>query len=240
VLTRVVHFFTENWALKLAALGIAIMLWLAVRADEPRLATFHNIPVRVDLRDPDWRLIGQPQPPVVSVTVRGSDAALFALAGDPPRIELGVDRVNDSIETHIVPLQRVELPAAQPGVAVEDLRPDTIRLRFERLARRTLPVRVSLENDLPEGLALALPINTNPASVQVRGPASELARLDSVPLFPVDLSGLRSTTNLPTAVDTTALGSLVVDPREVNVILRVVPADSQPGLRADSGRRAPF
>jgi YbbR domain-containing protein len=241
VLSRVVRFFTESWALKLAAVAIAILLWLAVRAGDEDQATFRNIPVTVDLGDPDWRLRGDPEPGVVDVTVQGPTSQLMDLAtGQPPRVVLEIERVNDTLESQVVPLQWVDLP--RPGIPdtrAVDLEPDTIRLRYERLAARTLPVRIRTEGDLPAGFALSVPINTAPAAVEARGPARLLRELDSVPLLPVDLSGLRSTTNVPTQVDSGALGGITVEPREVNVILRVVPADSQPGPPADSNGQPP-
>lgn len=232
---RVIRFLTSNWALKLAAVALAVLLWLAVRANTPKRATFRNVPVQVDLRDPDWRLAGPPLPPAVSVTVSGSTGALMTLASDPPRIVLPVDRVSDSTEVQVVPVHWIQFPqgveSGPGGISVVALRPDTIRLRYERLEARTLPLKVTTEGNLPEGLALALPINTSPSVVEVRGAGGMVERLDSVPLLPVDLSGLRSTTNVPTPVDTAALPGLQVTPAEVNVVLRVVPTDSQPALR---------
>ncbi|NIP82039.1 MAG: hypothetical protein GWM90_23595 [Gemmatimonadetes bacterium] len=241
MLPRVVRFFTESWGLKLAALALAILAWMAVRAGAPEQATFRNRPVEVDLRDPDWRLQGDPEPPVVNVTVRGSTAELMDLTRSPPRIVMPVEQVNDSTEVRVVPLQWVQFP---PGLSlgearVVELRPDTIRLHYQRLDVRTLPVQVRTRGDLPDGLSLARPINTNPGAVEVRGPPDALLGLDSVPLMPVDLSGLRATTNVPAAVDSAALGDVLVEPREVNVILRVVPADSQPGLGSDSAPSPP-
>lgn len=244
MLKRILRFFTENWALKLAALALAILLWLAVRANAPKQTEFRNIPVTVDLLDPDWRLDGDPVPSTVAVVVVGSTPDLLALASNQPRVILPVERVNDSIQTQVVPIQWVQFP---PNVNAREarvvaVRPDTIRLRFERLASRMLPVKVRTRGDLPNGLALALPIQTNPAAVEVRGPARALEGLDTVPLLPVELSGLRSTTNVPAGVDTAAIGgSLRFDPREVNVVLRVVPVIAEPvpdSLRR--GRGAPF
>lgn len=233
---RLIGFFTENWALKLAAVALALLLWLAVRANTPKRATYRNVPVQVDLRDPEWRLAGPPSPSSVSVTVTGSTGALMTLASEPPRIILPVDRVTDSTEVQVVPVHWIQFPQGVErgpgGVSVSSLRPDTIRLRYERLESRTLPLHVTTRGDLPQGLALALPINTTPSVVEVRGPGGIIDRLDSVPLLPVDLSGLRSTTNVPTPVDTASLPrGLQVNPSEVNVVLRVVPTDSQPGLR---------
>lgn len=225
---------TDNWALKLAAIILAVMLWLAVTANEPQRAAFRNTPVEVDLRDPDWRL-ERIEPGFVTVTVQGPRGELVQLGGDPPRIILPVERVNDSVEIQVVPIQWVRLPAGVRETRVLNLRPDTVSLYYQQLETRTLPVRVRTRGDLPEGLALSLPINTNPSTVSVRGPATILAKLDSVPLMPVDLSGLRSSTNIPVGIDTSEVGRLTFDPAEVNVVLRVVPTDSQPGMQADTG-----
>lgn len=240
MLSRVVEFFTENWALKLAAVAIAILLWLAVRAGDEEQATFRNIPVDVDLRDPDWRLREDPEPGVLDVTVQGPTGQLMDLTtGESPRIVLPIERVNDTLESQVVSPRSVQLPPGIPNTRVVELEPDTIRLRFERLASRTLPVRVRTEGRLPSGFVLSLPINTSPAAVEARGPARALENLDSVPLLPVQLSGLRSTTNVPARVDSGAIGRISVEPREVNVILRVVPADSQPGPGADPASGTP-
>lgn len=216
---------TDNWALKLAALSLAILLWLAVTANEPERANFRNIPVQVDLRDPDWRL-DRVDPEAVTVTVQGPRGELMDLSADPPRIVLPVERVNDTIETQVVPLQWVQLPTGVRETRVLRMRPDTIRLHYQPLETRTLPVRVRTRGDLPRGYSLSLPINTEPSSIEVRGPTGVLADLDSVPLFPVDLSGLRSTTSVPASVDTTDLDLLSFEPRDVNVVLRVQPTDS--------------
>lgn len=235
---RLIALFTNNWALKLAALALAVLLWLAVRASTPGRQTFTEIPVEVDVRDPDWRLMGEPQPSTVSITVTGPTGQLLALAGNPPRIVLPVDQVNDSTERQVVPPQWIQIPRGLDQIrVVSGPRPDTIRLRYERLASKTLPVRVRTRGDLPDGFALALPITSNPATVEVRGPAREIEAIDSVPLLPVDLSGIRSTTNVPTQVDSTAVEGLRVTPREMNVILRVVPIDSQARIPASPPRR---
>lgn len=235
MLSRVVRFLTENWALKLAALGLAILLWLAVTANDEQQVAFRNIPVEVDLRDPDWRL-ERLEPATVTVTVRGPRGELVELGGSPPRIVMPLERVNDTLESQVVPLQWVQLPAGVRLTRVLRVRPDTIRLHYQRLDSRSLPVRVRTRGELPEGLALSLPISTNPSTLQVRGPANLISGLDSVPLLPVDLSGLDATTNVPVGVDTVGLEELSFDPAEVNVVLRVAPIDSLPGSAQDTIR----
>jgi YbbR domain-containing protein len=235
---RIVRALSDNWALKLAALALAILLWMAVRADDPRTTEFRSVPVNVDLRDPGWRLV-EVEPEAVHVTVLGPTSELLGL--DPPRIVLPVERVADSVETQVVPLQWVQLPRAVTRTRVVSLRPDTIRLRYERLATRSLPVRVRIEGQVEEGYELVGPIATNPSTVEVRGPARLVTAMDSVPLIPVDLSGLRSTTNVPARVDSLALGPIRASPREVNVVLRVIPREPDDALdeEPDQGQAPP-
>ncbi len=225
---------TENWTLKLAALVLAVMLWLAVTANQPERATFRNVPVEVDLRDPDWRL-ERTVPEYVAITLQGPRGELMDLSSDPPRLVLPVERVSDSVEVQVVPLQWIQLPTGVRETRVLRMRPDTIRLHYQRLETRTLPVQIYTRGDLPQGYSLSLPLHTNPSSVSVRGPTGVLSRIDSVPLLPVDLSGLRSTTNIPVSVDTAAFDLLTFEPVEVNVVLRVVPTDSIPADTTRSG-----
>jgi hypothetical protein len=208
---------------------------MGVRASEPERATFPGIPVEVDLRDPDWQLTGY-EPRTVRVMMLGPTGELMTMASDPPRIVMPVERVTDTLESQVVPLQWVQLPSGIRDARILGIRPDTIRLHYQRLASRTLPVRVRTTGELPAGFMLAT-VSTNPAVMLARGPAASLAEIDSVPLLPVDLSGLRSTTNVPTGIDTQAIPGVTVTPEEVNVIIRVV-ADSL-GEPADSDRQGP-
>mgnify|MGYP000302119009 CR=1 FL=1 len=84
-------------ARKLAQLTviIAILLWLTVRADVPKQARFTNIPVEVDLRDPDWRLDDEPIPSSVTVVVVGPTPELMELTSNPPRIGLAAHCTSD-------------------------------------------------------------------------------------------------------------------------------------------------
>jgi YbbR domain-containing protein len=227
VFERILRVLTENWALKIAAVALAVLLWMAVRAGTPRATTFRNVAVQVDLRDPDWRLASDPEPAAIHVTVQGSTSELMTVAQEGPRFVMPVERVADSVETQVIPLQWVQLPRGARQARVVAVRPDSIRLRYERLITRTLPVRVRTVGELPSDYELLLPITTNPAAVQVRGAIRHLAQLDSVPLVPVDISGLRSTTNIPARVDSAMLGPLRVSPQEVNVVLRVAPVDPE-------------
>lgn len=239
MVARVIRFFTENWALKLAAVGLAILMWMGVRATEPERASYPGIPVEVELRDPDWQLAGPPEPATVTVIVLGPTGELLELASNPPTIVMPVEGVGDSVESQVVSLQWVQLPSGIHDTRVMELSPDTIRLRYERLVASSVPVQVRTTGEVPEGFALVTPVIVNPPVVTARGQAARIRELDSIPLLPVDITGLRSTTNVPTLVDTAAVPGVSMSPREVNVRIQVVP-DSLAEVADSSRQRPPF
>ena len=239
MVTRAIQFLTENWGLKLTAVGMAVLLWMAVRANEPDRATFPGVPVDVVLRDADWQLAGPPVPPTVRVTVVGPTGELLSLANELPSIVVPIEQVTDTLVSQVVSVQWVQLPGGTRDARVIDVEPDTVQLRYERLASTALPVYVPTTGEPPEGFTLARPISTNPSLVEVRGPATRLSDIDTVRLLPVDVSGIRSTTNVPTLVDTASLSGLSVTPREVNVILRVVPDSMAEDVEVDGEQSPP-
>lgn len=210
---------THNWSLKLAAFALAMLLWTSVRVEAPNRQTLPDVPVRVELTDPQWALVSAPLPASVEVRFAGPSRELFRMAMDRPAIVIPVDQVEAGDTAIILRPQWVRI-GDRPGVTVEDIQPSSVRLQFEGIERATLPVRARLTGELPPGLALAEPIVPDPLSVQIIGAASQLEGLDSVPLSAVDLSTLTVSGPVPVQVDTTVTRGLQVAPGVLS--LRVV------------------
>ncbi|MEX2526913.1 MAG: YbbR-like domain-containing protein [Gemmatimonadota bacterium] len=210
---------THNWSLKLAAFALAMLLWTSVRVEAPNRQTLPDVPVRVELTDPQWALVSAPLPASVEVRFAGPSRELFRMALDRPAIVIPVDQVEAGDTAIILRPQWVRI-GDRPGVTVEDIQPSSVRLRFEGIERAALPVRPRLTGQLPPELALAEPIVPDPLSVQVIGAASQLEGLDSIPLSAVDLSTLTVSGPVPVWVDTTATRGLQVAPGVLS--LRVV------------------
>ena len=68
---------TREWPLKLAALGLAILLWTAVRIGAVSRQEIPEVPVQVQLTDPEWQIVSDPAPSAVSVTFSGPARHLF-------------------------------------------------------------------------------------------------------------------------------------------------------------------
>lgn len=223
---RLLDAITHNWALKLSALVVALLLWSLVRAEEPFQRT-EWAPVQVQVADPNWQLAEPPQPDSVEVTFSGPFRDLWRVGAARPRVVVPVDNVKDTTELRVLSGNMVRLQDDLGRTRVEALHPNTITLRYEPLETRAVLVRATTTGQLPPGFALETPLRVDPSVVQVRGPAARVRRLDSLDLAPIDLSRIREgVTVLPTMVDTTRVRGLVVSPVDVSVTVRVVPADT--------------
>jgi YbbR domain-containing protein len=226
---------TENWALKLSALGLAFLLWTVVKADN-RMA-IEDIPIRVVARDADWVLASEPEPPSVAVVFTGPVRELLRVAVEKPGIIIPIDDVNDSTEVHILRTNFVSLSNGLNNTRVEEFRPSTVRLRFDRVTTRLLPLTVRLTGTPVAGFEQAGPPVIEPPSVRVSGATSRLAQMDSILLPPIDIGARTATDTQLVAIDTTGLG-IIVSPRQAQVIvpIRRVPPDTLPPLSPQAAR----
>lgn len=218
-------FVSNNWRLKLAAFGLAVFLWAAVRAEPDRgnTRTLTDVPVRVEVGDLTWTTVGEPQPSTVDVRVGGS-FGMFGAVDNQLTVRIPVDRIT-SPDT-VVELRRdwVENPG---NLVIQDIDPPRVRITFEETAEAAVPVSLRTTGELPEDVALAQPLSVYPAVVRVRGRASRVAELDSVRLGPLDLSTLTESGSYPVAMDTTGFGDLTFRTGEATVEVRLEEAVEQ-------------
>ncbi len=104
---------------------------------------------------------------------------------------------------------------------MESVTPSSVHLVFEAAVSRAVPLALRLKGVLPDRLALASPIGLNPQLVRVRGPASHIQGLDSLPLEPLNLGRVRASGVFDVAVDTLGLGGARVTPPSATVGVRV-------------------
>lgn len=210
----------HNWTLKASALGIALLLWVAVRVDAPNRHEMTNVPVRVELQDPMWALLEDPTPSTVLVRLSGPSGELIRIVGERPSVVIPLDEVTSADTTVMLRTQWLRVQD-RAGVVVEGIQPAAVRLLLEPVERLSLPPAPRLEGAPPGRLALAAPPATDPTELRVIGPRSRVAALDSVPLLSVDLSSLAGSGGVAVAVDTSRTRGLTVQPTEVEVLIEL-------------------
>jgi YbbR domain-containing protein len=237
--------FKRNWALKLASLVLAFLLWSVVRAEAPNRVTVPSVPVEVANRDAAWVLAGAPDPPRVDVVITGPVRELVRLAVEQPRLVVPIDQVGDSVIVRQIDPRWVRLRGNFDRTRIDNVRPASVRLRFEPLISRLIPVAVRTTGELSPELELAGPLLAEPAAVRVNGPAGRLERIDSLRLPPVDLGAVVGPTRVRLPLDIDALEGLVATPTQVDVFVPVAqrreapPDEALPGTPVDTGPPAP-
>ena len=214
----------HNGRLKLAAFGLALFLWVLVRVGAPGERDL-MVPVDVRLDDPDWIVLGDPVPATVLVRFRGPPTEIFRLTGfEGISLAVPIAEVSDEEMTEMtIPLEAGWLTVDEyRGVEVDNISPTAIKVQLDRLATRTIPVRVNLRGSLPERLALTRRISLTPNLVRVSGPASFVEQIDTLDVVAVDLSEVDEQATVETAVDTAGMGRVTVIP---NVVTVRIPAE---------------
>lgn len=218
---RLAAFLLGNWPLKVAALGLAVVLYGGVVLSENTRSWPGQVPIEVLDPPAGGSLLDLPgsvsaikyRAPidVASQLTNGS----FRAAIDLSRVEPGTGGA--SVEVPVV------LVAVDARVQIVDYSPKAVNVRVDRVVSRRLPVTVD-RGTVPEGLTLS-PSQVDPASVNVRGASSRVASVTAVVArVAIDDSGL----NVDREVDVEALdqtgnpvAGVEIDPLRVRVAIAV-------------------
>jgi YbbR domain-containing protein len=205
---------TYNWRLKLAALGLAVLIWAAVSAEQ---VTSQWIPVRIDpvVRDPEYVLTGAPDPAEVRVRFSGPGRELWELALDRPMIVLPLSDVGNR-RAFALDASMLRIPAGL-SVNVQDIRPAVVRVDLQRLASRVVPVRARVAPRSAQRYVVGDNLQVLPAEVRVTGPADRLAALDSVDTRGFDIVPDDSTFSQEVTLDTVGMAGLSFSRTRVQV-----------------------
>jgi YbbR domain-containing protein len=195
-------FFVRNWPLKLAAIGLATLLYAGLIVSASAETFQGRIPIQILNQPPDSFVIGtlddvttvrylavgadRPQVTSTSFTATVDLADVVVLPGAPP------------VSVPVI------LRAVDPRIQVIDSAPSRVAIRLDPLVTREVPIEVNL-GTVPPGLDVRTPV-VSPDSVTVSGPetavrlvavAEARVRLDpsgldineTVSLLPVDARG---------------------------------------------------
>jgi hypothetical protein len=203
-----------NLGLKLAALLLALLVYLNVYLDRPAQMTL-SFPVQVRGLGDSLSLSG-PVPSTVQAVVRGTGKQLLRLRLTEPPFPLDLE--GQGIGSFSLEVTPDGLPlTGYDGIEVDRIvGPLAIDFGIERRVQRRVRVAARVEN-LPPGVALP-GMRVEPETVLVSGPRSALARLDSVVLDPVRVTGRRDTVRVQVAARSLP-DWCVMDPALVRIVV---------------------
>ncbi len=168
----------------LISLAIAAIVWFGIRAITGYSARVTEIPVSIQ-PPPGWI--------VLDASARTVDISFLGTREDLRLLNRDLVKVSVDLRHHTDAAPCVhEFAAADisaPGSPILDFAvPSKIVVRMDRQGTKQVPVRLETQNMLPAGYEQKAPVIT-PATVQLTGPESVLARIESVSTLPIDLDG---------------------------------------------------
>jgi hypothetical protein len=212
----------HNWHLKLAALGLAVLLWALVQTEPLSQETFAAVPVTVEVFDSSWTTARPPSPATIELRVGGPAREIIRLARDGTSLRVPIASVGSRDTVVALQPEWVEL-GARSGVTIESVSPLTVTMAFEPAVARNMHVAAPLRGELPADIAFTSAPVVQPSMVVMRGPESRVLGLDTVRLVPLELASVRESGTFELAVDTTGLRGAVVRPATVTVNVHVEP-----------------
>lgn len=176
----------RNWGLKLLALVLAFLLWLALMPEE-KIFSEKSLSVPLELRDlpPEFEIVEKPQASI-EVTLRAPNRLLGVLA--PSDIQAVLDLGRASINQEDYPLNpgMIAVPAGAKAVRVF---PNKVRLKIEKSKEDMMQVQPTFIGKLKNGWT----VEVIPSKVFVRGPESKFNARDRIRTGPIDVTNLTRT-----------------------------------------------
>jgi YbbR domain-containing protein len=202
----------RHWPLKLAALALAIILWVAVALEKP---TTQLVGIQLELVLPPDVAPAQTPPPVKAL-VSGPQRELLRLTGPLViRAVINETGVGAGTRHHLVMAPSdVQVPGGVK-LTVQDVEPREIDLLLDRRALKTVAVRAVVQAD--SGFALEGTLAVVPPAVRVSGPRSLVGALDSLDTEPLDLRGVAGSFERTVQLDTAGRAVLRMTPLTVTL-----------------------
>lgn len=172
------------WTLRLAALGLALVLWFVLSFERRETRSERLLQASITYMRGDEMVIVDP-PQTVDVTLSGPRETINRI--NPFDVSVQVDMRQAEPGTHEVNLsaENVSLPQ---GLRVERLQPSSVEVTVDRLVSRELPVEPDIRGE-PAAGATRGEVEVVPPVVTVTGPESQLQNLTSLKTAVVSLEG---------------------------------------------------
>lgn len=184
MIQRLRHMVFDNFEIKIFSLVFALVLWLHVST---RGTSEVNFMVPLELRDiPDQMAVVGNVPGLVDIRVQTRQTFLQRLTSKDFSVFISLAGAKPGEATYTLTPSNVRAPGS---VTIESVSPAEVRLRLEKLAQKTLPVRAELSGRPSKGYRIRK-IETNPPSVMVEGPDSLVKRLEYVQTAKIDITGV--------------------------------------------------
>lgn len=211
--------------LKLLSVAFAALLWLFVSGDET-VERGLRVPLEFQQFPAGLEMMGE-APSLVDVRVRGASSALSRLGPGDIVAQLDLKSANAGRRLFQITPEQVRTPY---GVQVLQVTPPSVTLVFERQASKQVPVAPSLEGDPAPGFVVGQ-VMAAPASVEVVGPESAVARVTEAVTEAISLAGARAAVSDSVSVGFVDPSVRLKTPRFAQVSVEIIPGPVERTVR---------
>jgi len=207
----------RNWPIKLAAIFFAVMLYVAVAAQQPLTQSFA---MRVAIAVPPGRSIRQ-QPGTVTVLIIGKGTEVMKLRSLSHVIQRVVPDTFSGTVWHVhLQAADVEIPKGT-DVQVADITPRDFDVVLDSVGTKDVKIAPRVKVEADSGYVLR-GFSIVPSLAHLVGPEKSLARIDSVATLSIEISSVTGPFFRTVPIDTALLGVVRISPKEVRVAGEVV------------------
>lgn len=204
--------FVRNWPIKLAAVFFAIMLYVAVAAQQPLSQTFA---MRLAVAIPPGRTVRQ-QPAGVTVVIAGKGSEILKLRSFPRVIRKAIpDTFSTSLWRTQLTASDIDLPKGI-DVQVADIRPRDVEILLDSVGRKDVRIIPRVKVEAESGYVLR-GLSITPSLAHLVGPEKSLSKVDSVTTLPTVISSVNGPFFQTVPIDTAPLGVVRITPKSVRM-----------------------
>lgn len=178
-------FFSENIWLKLSSFVFAIILWFFVilsgRTEISMEApvSFVDLPAGLEIMD---------SPKTVNVVIEGQERLLRSLRQNEISAKINLSNTRSGKVFVTITKDDIIIPKM---LTINSIDPETISLKIESQLVKSVPVKPAVVGLPQKGFAI-VEISVLPATVELEGPKSAVAKINSIKTEPIDINGINA------------------------------------------------
>jgi len=186
-MTLLVRLVYGNWPLKLAALGLATVLYAGVALSDSTRTWAGPVPIEV-LRAPVGGALLELPGIVEEIRYQAPQEVANQLGAHSFRASIDLSAVEPRVGAEPVPVA-VDVFPVDPRVRVVGHSPRSVNVRLDQVVTRRMPATID-HGVLPDGIVLG-PVTATPATVAVSGASSRVQNVRSIEgRVAIDASGI--------------------------------------------------
>jgi YbbR domain-containing protein len=215
-MSRILHFVVHNWPLKLAAVGLATLLYGGLVLSQTTQPFSRAVPIGIKNAPSD----------VIVLSDLGSVTRIQYVA--PPDLGLRIDTATFQATVDLAGVDPtggpvslgVTVQAVDPRIQVLDFEPREISVTLDRVGSKDVPIHADVIGPVPSGLSVGAPV-VDGTTATVTGPQTVVAKVTEVRAFvSIDASGIDVNQMVdlkPVDADGNSLDRVDVEPTQVRV-----------------------